>query len=368
VGKIKIPYYSVKKGRGYWQPTPTMKAAGFTIIRCGPDGPAAWKIAQDWNERWQRHRQGRAQDAQPRWPANSIGDAFDRYRRTDEWTAKKPRTREEWERAWARIEPVFGDLSPTSPEISLETLSQFRRLIMNNVSLREAHRTIKIWRALWRICAAFNICGGKNDPSLGIRNVAPAPRKASWRHWEAVWLAKRAWRLGYHGMAVAIALAWDTQFSPVDLRRLTMADLNGAKAGRHFDLARAKSGRDVIGTMGRRTLALLDAYLAKHPAEVGTILRNRSGAPYSRFTMPDDFAVVREACFPGDRRTLADMRRSGAIEANIGGADPATLSAKMGNTISTSNALHKTYQPVDLTAVRQADAARRKGRALLRKL
>lgn len=367
MGSVKIPYYSVKKGRGYWQPTPKMKAAGFSLIRCGPDGPDAWKIAATWNERWQRHRQGRTQDEISRWPIGSIGEALDRYRRTSEWQDKKPRTREEWERAWARIAPVFGDLPPTSREISLETISQFRRLIVDSVSLREAHRTIKIWRALWRVCEALNYCGGKSDPALGVRNVAPQPRKDVWRHWQAVWLAKRAWRTGYHGLAVAIALAWDTQFSPVDLRRLTKADLKGKGGDRYFDLARAKSGRDVIGTMGRRTLALLDTYISKYPAEVGAILRNRSGAPYSRFSMPDDFAVVREACFPGDRRTLADMRRSGAIEANAGGADPATTSAKMGNTISTSNALHKTYQPVDLTVVRQADAARMRGRSILRR-
>ncbi|MHA6684202.1 hypothetical protein [Mesorhizobium sp. A556] len=110
----------------------------------------------------------------------------------------------------------------------------------------------------------------------------------------------------------------------------------------------------------------MDAYLAAFPCEVGAILRNRSGAIYSRFTLPDDFGAVRELCFPGDKRTLADMRRSGAIEAQAGGATTSETAAKMANSISTSNALHKTYQPVDLETVRQADAARRLGRTRLR--
>jgi hypothetical protein len=59
-GRVKIPYYAVMKGRGYWCPTRKMKALGFSIVRCGPDGPEAWKIATEWNERWQAVRKGDA--------------------------------------------------------------------------------------------------------------------------------------------------------------------------------------------------------------------------------------------------------------------------------------------------------------------
>ena len=99
------------------------------------------------------------------------------------------------------------------------------------------------------------------------------------------------------------------------------------------------------------------------PCEVGALLRNRSGAVYSRFTLPDDFREVTNTIFPGDLRTLADMRRSGAIELLAGGAEAGTVSAKMANTIETSNALQQTYQPVSLAAVRSADRARLVGRA-----
>jgi hypothetical protein len=27
-----------------------MEALGFSLVRCGPDGPEAWKIATEWNE------------------------------------------------------------------------------------------------------------------------------------------------------------------------------------------------------------------------------------------------------------------------------------------------------------------------------
>lgn len=82
--------------------------------------------------------------------------------------------------------------------------------------------------------------------------------------------------------------------------------------------------------------------------------------------MPDDFAAVREQLFPKDKRTLANMRRSGAIELQAGGALPTTTAAKMANSISSAHAIQKTYQPVDLDTVRQADKARRIGRQRIR--
>ena len=54
------------------------------------------------------------------------------------------------------------------------------------------------------------------------------------------------------------------------------------------------------------------------------------------------------------------------MEAIAGRADAVTISAKMANTIGRSNALHKTYAPVDLEAVRNADEARMQGRRKIR--
>jgi hypothetical protein len=61
-----------------------------------------------------------------------------------------------------------------------------------------------------------------------------------------------------------------------------------------------------------------------------------------------------------------DMRRSGTIEAVAGGADAVRIAAKMANSIGRSNALHKTYAPVDIEAVRNADEARLQGRRKMR--
>jgi hypothetical protein len=61
-----------------------------------------------------------------------------------------------------------------------------------------------------------------------------------------------------------------------------------------------------------------------------------------------------------------DMRRSCVVEAIAGEVGPLGLSAKFANSIERSNTLHETYAPLDIEAVRNADAARLKGRKRIR--
>ena len=73
MGKIKMRYYTLRRrsGRvlGYWQPTKTMREAGFALVNCGDDGPAAWRVAEEWNARWDSYRVcGIAR----RWPIGSL--------------------------------------------------------------------------------------------------------------------------------------------------------------------------------------------------------------------------------------------------------------------------------------------------------
>jgi len=223
-------------------------------------------------------------------------------------------------------------------------------------------------------------CDRHADPSLGVRNTSPPPRKGLWREGEVVRLAKAAWRLGYRGLAALIAVAWDTQLSPVDCRNLTLSQRARDDRGTMFVLDRAKTGRAAVGTLTRRSEALLDAYIgdlgyALH--QDAPIFRTRGhwrgdgrpwvARPYTKDRLSEDFRAVRIAVFGlNEKRQLADMRRSGAVEAFAGHAEPGIVSAKMANTLSASNQLHKAYVPVDATAVRDVDDARLRGRKAMR--
>lgn len=383
MGRIKIPYYVVAKGRGYWRPHPRMRAFGFQMVRCGADGPEAWAIAAEWNKRWQAVRKGEAPplvnldqlsrdqaEAARRYPPGSIGAAFQVYIRTPEWSGRAHSARiKVWWPAWFRIRDMWGDVAPDT--ITFEMMSRWRAALEKKHGRGVAHKTLRVWRTFWKIMLGMKVARTA-DPSMGIRNRAPAPRWQRWSEGEAVRLVKSAFRLGYHGLACIVAVAWDTQFSPVDVR--TLAARHRATSGGRlvFDRqadGRTKTGRAAIGTISARTERLVTEYIALlkvdlHPDAI--LFRNRSGNPYREDTLSDDFAAVRELTFPNDKRRLMDMRRSGVVEAIAGDAGPLGLAAKMANSIERSNTLHKTYAPVDIEAVRNTDAARLKGRQRMR--
>ena len=244
---MRLPYYRVKRGNGFWEPTREMREAGLEALACGPDGPEAWAKAKAQIDRWNAIKRGGDPRAQPLAPPGSLDEAFRRYRSTAEWSGKAPRTREEWDRAWSRIAPVFGPCSPRA--VTLEHISAFRAKVERDVSTREAHRCLKIWRALWRVAAAQGYCERDADPSLGERNKEPARRQALWSHSDARALVKAAWRSGYRGLAAIIAVAWDSSLSPVDVRGLTPAQRAKDDHGEVFLVSRAKTGRAAAATI-----------------------------------------------------------------------------------------------------------------------
>jgi hypothetical protein len=365
-----------------------MKLLGFGDIRCGADGPMAWDIANEWNTRWQKVRRGESitpleqqrRNLSPTeaeelaiYPDGSIGYAFKRYRRSQTWRDKAPATRDDWWRGWRFIKPVFADVDPATLEP--EHLEEWRSEILEAYGLNTAHRATKIWRALWKVMAAYKLCRKDADPSITIRNSAPKGRTAIFSEGEAVRRAKRAIRMGFTGLACIIAIAWDTQFSPVDCRLLAPRNKRSDKGGLYFVKYRQKAkdtdedAVEAIGTLCKRTQRLVDAYLASLPAELlpdAPMFRNRSGRPYTKDILCRDFRRVRYAEAPGDTRKLMDFRRSGAVEATAGDVDPLALSRKMANSIDRSKRLQDTYIPKRTALVRLADEARRRGRRALR--
>ena len=387
MARIKLKHYVKRKGgkHCYWLPTPKMIKVGFRPIPCGPDGPAAWNIAQEWEDRWQAFRKGIEPASSPRWPVDSISAGFQRYRKTDGWTKdKKPRTREDWERGWAYIEPYFADQS--AHVVTLEHLDRWYHGIKAKKGVNEAFRAMKIWRALYKVLASMHSSDGGRlasgpDPSLAVRRETPKPRDQIWNEGEVVRYVKGAWRAGYKGLACIVAVAWDTGFAPVDVRTLKPLDAFEAGDDWGFAIDRDKTGVAVLGTLTRRTQRLVLAYLDELGVSImpdASLFRSRGyapgpkggrprvGVPYSKDSLVDDFADVRRLVFgKEEKRRLMDMRRSGAREANAGDAPLTAISAKLGNSIDRSKMLQRTYMPNQLASVRTADEARKKGRRLL---
>ena len=172
-----------------------------------------------------------------------------------------------------------------------------------------------------------------------------------------------------YGLSAIIGVIWDTQFSPGDARNLLGRQQKQDRKGTYYTTTRGKTRKEAIGTISRRVARLVDAYLKAVGIEVhddASIFRNARGKPYTMFSLADEFRLVRQAEFPGDKRRLMDMRRSGAVEANAGEVAPLALASKMANSIDVSAKLQDTYLPRRVAVVRQVDDARRRGRRALR--
>ncbi|XIA63231.1 hypothetical protein ACFIOY_29050 [Bradyrhizobium sp. TZ2] len=94
--------------------------------------------------------------------------------------------------------------------------------------------------------------------------------------------------------------------------------------------------------------------------------RHVPSRPYTKSSLNQDFRKVRKLAFgPQEERQLQDMRRSGAVDGDSGGASVEDQSNKMANTVSRNERLRKTYNPVNVASVRRFDAARAVGAKLL---
>lgn len=365
MGKIKIPYYVVQKGRGYWQPKKEMRDAGFQRVRCGPDGPAAWARAQTANEAWQQYRRGQSPKPKNVYPPGSIGEAWERYRRTAEWTKKAKATRDEWDRAWKWLGTALADVDPVT--ITLEQMSELRELVKERISNREAHRVIKVWRAAWKTWAALGYCIRDADPSLGIRNTSEKGGTATWKAIE-IWLQIRAaWREGYTGLALCLSIIWDAGCSPIDARKATASQIVTDGRRTFFSIDRAKTGKPAFLPLSRRTLWLLRTMEREMGAVFigeARLVRNRSGDPYiHRANFNKDHRTVRTVCFGSDEtRQLNDIRRTAASEAIDGEISTGHLSLAMGNTIGRSNQLWQVYAKPSRVPGLAFQEARRRGR------
>ncbi|MGO4404691.1 hypothetical protein AB4Z10_10555 [Bosea sp. RAF48] len=229
--------------------------------------------------------------------------------------------------------------------------------------------------------SAMGYCALDADPSLIFGNKAPDARQAVWTEGEVVRLCKRAQRVGHKGLAAYMATAWDSQLSPIDLRSLTTGQRADDVQGAIFSLARTKTGRAAAASLGKRatwrstptslTLRSSDA-ACPDLQDAWRPMMPKGGkpqppSPYTKNKLAEDFRTIRTAEFgEAEDRKLSDMRRSGTVEATVGGLDAQAVTTKMPKTLAASARLQKTYDPVNLATVREVDAIRREGRAKLR--
>lgn len=369
---VRLRYTVRKRGNLFWQPTPEMRALGFEPKPLGPETPESQAEALRLAGEWDKARTAQGQISH--YPPGSFGEFWDRFRRTEAWKKKGLRTREDYERAWRHIDSWRP--AQTRPFLSRTIISRvttelceaFVAHLEATVSANERHRTVK-WLKVLLADAIVRLRLGYASPAAKIPNPQPAGRSAIWLGAEIEDMAAGAAIAGFEGMSLAIWAAWETMFSPVDVRTLRPHQLKRDADGFYIVAERAKTGKEAFAAVSDDLGFELTAYLKRQDraeADDTPIFRQRDGLPYrTKDTFAGDFRDVRGFMFPGDTRQLLDIRRSANVEADAAGADKKTMGELLANGLADSKFLEETYTPSTVTKAREVAAQRVAGRAKL---
>lgn len=374
---VRLRYTVRKRGKLFWQPTPEMRALGFEPKPLGEDGPEAQAEALKLAQAWDRARETRSEVTT--YPAGSFGAFWDRLRGSrahpSEWWRKKSlRTREDYERAWAYIDtwrPKPGKPTLSAMlvnHITTETCEQFYAHLATTYSPRERWRAFKGLKILLGD-AVVRLRLGYDSPAGKIENPQPAGRAAMWLGAEVEDMAAGAAIAGFEGLSLGISLAWESMWSPVDVRTIRPSQLKHDGKGWYAEGDRAKTGRATFAALSDDLGEALADYLKRQERAEGDntpILRQRDGLPYrTKDTFAGDFRDVRSFMFPGDDRQLLDIRRSANVEADAAGADKKTMGELLANGLADSKFLDQTYTPPTVSKARDVAAQRVQGRVKL---
>ncbi len=347
----RVRYYIVKRGNAFWSPGQFGAQYGLPKSQpLGPAGPEAIAAAVIWNGKLDEARAAaRAPMRRERtYPPGSLGHFYEVFKSKTAWRLMAPRTRDDYERAWPEIEARFGRTLVT--KISADDSERFHAELhpahneASTYSWNEAHRVLKIWRALLSALVSYEIRA--SAPIGRVSNPAPKGRDSLWTHDEVMTLAWAAALMGHNGMAAAIRLAWGAMLAPVDVWTLPRSGWRAGASGTQLATQREKTGKRVLHAIGADTLEVVDAYLSVMPTMLPEtkLIRRYNGAPYrSKDTFGDDFREVRAAAFPGDDRQFLDLRRSALTEARLGGATKDDIGLAAANSVDRSAKLEETY-------------------------
>lgn len=368
--RVKLPYYVVRKGRGYFEiGKERAKATSLPASEpLGPDGPEAWAKADRAYRAMQDALKGKNDNRLGGYPSGSLGAAYVLWKASPDWKEKKDRTQEDYTRAWVHIEPEFGNTLIS--KITVADSERFHRKIRENESKSEAYRTLKVWRALLNMLEKKHLL--PKAPIGTVSNPQPVGRGQFWVASEIARMVRAARKMKRPALGLIIRMAWETAMSPVDCRTFKMSMLKQDVGGWYIDRPRTKTGAAAKPPISKELAEDLIAYEAGLKAgglellPSAALFRNRLGNEWDKNFLVNQFQDVRRVTFgKAEKRQAMDIRRSANLEAELGGASAEDRAMVLANALDRNKALDATYTPSTVARARKVLEARKAGRELL---
>lgn len=429
MAKIRIPCLVPKTNKGgstswYWQPSKTLKDAGWTALSLGKDADVAMRMAQDRNKEVDQWKKGGTTIGQIREKAQAgtMSALIARYRR-DRLDALKPNgerviaesTAGTYNTSLRRLD-LWAGKYPLS-FVTRQRVLRLRDIMMGpaekgGIGHHAAHQTLKMGRTLFKFALDNELIEKNPFEKFGLG--APEPRDVIWSPPARQAMILASYERGMPSMALAIMLGFATgqreqdylamnqrqyvvidehMMQPEDYATLSAMAADGVVRGIRVRQKKTKAWVEVP-VVGNVRWAIENNIAVAKAGSATTILvddtRGEDGTaaifdgPNGQKRFQHDFAKVRAdaviaAEFDEDQdlatelATLhySDLRRTCVVYLGELGMDAHLISGVTGHDIDETQRILRTYMPrttgraaraIALASVRQAKDAERKAK------
>lgn len=302
--KLRIPYMVAKGPDGgapfYWQPSGTLRKAGFRPERLPDEITAAMDRARALNL---RHGVGKGvtiAEATPPSPAarGSIDNLILAYKRSQHFLTLAPATKRSYRQALDRISQWMGDKRP-----SAITPSLVHKLYAGLAKRAPvfAHLIVRVGRRLW---SAGRLIGLVGDANPWARQSLPTPPKSGlcWPREAVDAFVAAADALGHHSMGTAVMLnEWLGQ-READLLRIprSIAATGEVPLRQNKTLANVRLPVGMVPHLVARVAQEIARQDARNVASTSLIVSEATGRPYRADHFRHLFAEIRDVAAHGD--------------------------------------------------------------------
>jgi integrase len=330
----KPRYVNIRKARYYWEPTPTMREAGFSNESLGPVGEEfdAFSRAEELNRQW---------DEIAKLPRNqkkdikSIAGLIRQFQHDPSWYGNKaPRTQDEIDYAFKIIGEQFG-------KFPVANLKRRHCIFFYNIlrvddperdyhgSAHKARKVLKWFRRLFRYAQELEL--REDNPASGMQMETPGSRDQVWHPSEVIAIIEQSLSGGVAdsgnripprpSIALAIQIAYDTSLPQQDILDLKWGQYDGEALT--VKQKKKRGNKQLYLPMSELTIGMIEAATKDG---MFIVTSEKTGKPYNGRS---DFGrlfrkfkqragVTRDITFQ-DLRTsmLTELGNAGATEAEI---------------------------------------------------
>jgi integrase len=366
MAKFEVRHLRIRKGRCFFQPSKSMRLAGFLPQALGSDEVEAARIVKALNDEWDRLQQERAQARQtgrsdpagktPPAPRGTIEWLIQEHKKADAWKRRPPKTKKEFDY-------YTGLMVETRKQHAAAIQRPHVRQLVQNMrnqgfSQDKANRVVKWLRFL--LSEAMEHGLRKDNPAFALRLSKPPPRQVVWSEEEVWTFVAKAIELGRASIALAVLIAYDMGQRRGDVIAMTWGQWDGERL-----LVQQSKTQSLVSV--RALPELRDAIEVTKDAdgvyrmtndpqlrdERAMVISEETGRPYKGDNFSHLFREIADAAGFKSKQFI-DLRRSSVVRLSLAGCTPQLISAITGHSIETVARILRVYNP---TTKEQSDLA-----------